>query len=228
MKQGIKLIIGLVFLNAILSHSTYYPGLPRGRTCNDRNNVPTIYSWHVHVVFNHNDDDQVQEALKLREQASKDLGLWPINTHMCRDLFHHNERCVFWIENEDGSDRPGPFGPFIVGQVGWYFMNEDYAEFVEYFLKHRGKYNFDVVFHPNTGCDITDHSWWTMWVGEEWPMNLTIWTYTESPAPNSREFVDEQGRLWRKGQRRHLSELLNDDSISPHMKQFLREHGEKH
>jgi hypothetical protein len=32
--------------------------------------------------------------------------------------------------------------------------------------------SFDVVIHPNTGCEYEDHGKWNLWAGNVWQLNM--------------------------------------------------------
>jgi aromatic ring-cleaving dioxygenase len=63
-----------------------------------------------------------------------------------------------------------PVGPFLTAQWAIFVTNDLFSETVQWFTQHRGKY--DVLIHPNSGCEIEDHSWWTIWAGNPWEINL--------------------------------------------------------
>jgi aromatic ring-cleaving dioxygenase len=196
--------IFLLSIATINTHSTFYPGLNSGGRCAVTNDIaPTVYSWHVHIIFNHRDPVETAKALEFRQKVIKDLEL----EIECDSIFHNGRDCYFFIENENEEEMnqgiPGPYGPFIIGQFGLFFLSENYPIYFAYFSKNRGQY--DIVFHPNTGCDISDHSDFTLWMGNTWPMNLALWYPEghpnaaniphESPAPKGSEYIDTQGRL---------------------------------
>jgi len=57
-------------------------------------------------------------------------------------------------------------GPFATAQWSVFLMPEDFADIVPWFLQNRNGY--DLLVHPNTGCELEDHSWWALWAGTAW------------------------------------------------------------
>lgn len=63
--------------------------------------------------------------------------------------------------------------------VGMFVPVHYYNAVVPWFLQHRGQ--FDLLVHPNTGCEYEDHSIWAQWSGPAWNMDMSIfdqWTQT--------------------------------------------------
>ena len=56
--------------------------------------------------------------------------------------------------------------------------------------QHRN--NHDVQVHPNSGCVIADHSTWSIWLGDKWKVDLSLFPEDLKPFDQSnvaREFV---------------------------------------
>jgi len=47
-------------------------------------------------------------------------------------------------------------------------------------MQNRG--NYDVLIHPNSGCELEDHSWWAFWGGNPWELDLSIMSH-DMPFP---------------------------------------------
>ena len=62
------------------------------------------------------------------------------------------------------------------------------------------KGEFSVLVHPNSGCEIEDHSWWAYWGGAPWPLDLTIFSYDQPfPWPEDEQVsfagIEDQGQV---------------------------------
>lgn len=49
-----------------------------------------------------------------------------------------------------------------------------YNAVVPWFVQNRGQFN--LLVHPNTGCEYEDHSIWAQWSGSPWNMDMSIFT----------------------------------------------------
>ena len=74
----------------------------------------------------------------------------------CDDMFHNNVSCM--VENE-----MEPYGPFPTAQWAVFVLPEDIGAMASWMMQHRKTYSIFV--HPNSGCEIEDHSDWPLWGG---------------------------------------------------------------
>ncbi len=65
-------------------------------------------------------------------------------------------------------------GPFAVGEWSMFVPVHYYGAVVPWFVQHRGQFN--LLVHPNTGCEYEDHSIWAQWNGNPWNMDMSIFT----------------------------------------------------
>lgn len=153
----ILVIFALVFLTS--SHPTYYK-VDRNITCVNPNPAP-IFSWHIHVLYWNKNANHTAGAYAIRDKfhaAFKDRLDAP-----CTDLFHQQKLCMF---NPDGE----AIGPFLTAQWAVFVTTDDFADVIPWFIQNRG--NYDVLIHPNTGCELEDHSSWAAWAGNPWEIDL--------------------------------------------------------
>ena len=130
--------------------------------------APTIYSYHIHVMFWQNNKPRTASALELREQfikrfelEGKDCEIFP------GDPAPGHEMCVFEVNLE-------PAGPFTTAQYAFYIPPGDLLETSAWMLQHRGVQ--DVFIHPNTGCETNDHTKWYTFSGDKWPIDASIFS----------------------------------------------------
>lgn len=169
--------IPLLFLSAIASviaHSTHYPHINRNETCFNPSPVK-IYSYHVHLLHWQHNLNHTAGALKVREnfiQAfNSTLGA------ICEDDFHNDHMCMF-------EPDPQPIGPFTTAQWAVFILPEHFSQVVPWFMQNREGY--DILVHPNTGCELEDHSWWALWGGKAWELDMSAFHHDE-PFPWSEE-----------------------------------------
>ena len=67
-----------------------------------------------------------------------------------------------------------PAGPFVTAQLSFFVPKAHYERAVSWSLQNKG--DLDLLVHPNSGCEIEDHSIWAFWGGNSWPIDLTIFT----------------------------------------------------
>ena len=92
---------------------------------------------------------------------------------MCEDLFHQNYTCTFEPEDD-------PAGPFVTGQWSIFLTTEDFEEYVTWITQNREGY--DILIHPNSGCEIQDHTTWALWAGKPWEIDETVFSH-DDPFP---------------------------------------------
>jgi aromatic ring-cleaving dioxygenase len=190
-------IITLIILQNVLSHSTHYPHVFRNETCY-KPEPAKIYSWHFHIIYWQSVEEHKKGALELRDKfvaAFQDQLTKP-----CIDLFHQDFMCMFPVDWE-------PVGPFVTAQWSLYFLPEHFNMVVPWIMQHRGKY--DALVHPNTGCEVEDHSWWAIWGGKPWELSLDALS-RDQPFP----WNDKKSTL----------ELVGSIDSSEVVKEYLKEH----
>ena len=107
----------------------------------------TIDHWHAHLYY----PADVSESEKLKpltELISKEFG-YSVGTR--------------WAK---------PVGPHPVGSCQITVPTGELDRFIPWILKNRG--SCDVFLHPNTGNDLEDHRDHAIWIGNSYPLNLTI------------------------------------------------------
>ena len=153
-----------------VAHPTYYPDVYRNESC--YNPEPAqIYSYHIHLVDLQTNQKDTEDAYKIRERfrvrfASK---LGPD----CHDLFHNEYSCIL-------DPDEGPAGPFPVANWSVFVLPESLELMAAWMVQNRGR--FSVLVHPNSGCEVEDHSDWTMWSGNPYPLDMTIFSH-DRPFP---------------------------------------------
>ena len=56
------------------------------------------------------------------------------------------------------EDADHPEGPFLTSQWSVFVPLESFSQTVSWIMQHRGIY--DILVHPNSGCELEDDSWW--------------------------------------------------------------------
>jgi aromatic ring-cleaving dioxygenase len=115
----------------------------------ERLDPSVIDSWHAHVYFDASSRDA---ALALRETIATELAGRV-------DLGRFHEKPV------------GPHPRFSY-QVA--FRNEQLAPLISWLTLNRG--DLTIFVHPNTGHDLEDHRDRAVWLGQQVPLVLSIFT----------------------------------------------------
>jgi len=147
-------------------HPTPYE-LPANMTCKDN---PPLRSFHIHLLFWQNNKENTAGALALKQQFAVDFNL--TLEPPCRDLFQEDRLCIF-------DPDMGPAGPFLTAQWAIFALPGQYNAPLQWFMQNRGDY--DVLFHPNSGCEVEDHTLWPYWAGRVWEIDATIFS-CDSPG----------------------------------------------
>eukprot|EP00349_Pseudokeronopsis_sp_Brazil_P001096 CAMPEP_0202965412 /NCGR_PEP_ID=MMETSP1396-20130829/9393_1 /ASSEMBLY_ACC=CAM_ASM_000872 /TAXON_ID= /ORGANISM="Pseudokeronopsis sp., Strain Brazil" /LENGTH=93 /DNA_ID=CAMNT_0049688115 /DNA_START=236 /DNA_END=520 /DNA_ORIENTATION=- len=85
-----------------------------------------------------------------------------------------NDRsCMFPVDEEAA-------GPFPTSNWAVYVLPEHVHEMTWWMHQRRG--DLSLLIHPNTGCEIEDHSIWALWGGAPWPLDLSVMSHDE-PFP---------------------------------------------
>jgi len=138
------------FLQIIECHYPKY-GAARNITCY----VPKpakIASWHIHLLFHQTNANHTKGAFDIRNKFNATFHdrIGP----QCKDLFDEDHLCMFEPDIE-------PIWPFLTAQWSIFVTNEDLTDMFSWFIQNRGIY--DILIHPNTGCEMEDHSDWVVW-----------------------------------------------------------------
>ena len=56
-------------------------------------------------------------------------------------------------------------GPFPIGEWSMWFSNPYLGLVVSWFNQNRE--GFNVLYHPNSGCEYEDHTDWAIWIGNK-------------------------------------------------------------
>ena len=89
------------------------------------------------------------------------------------DLFHNDYNCMLEPDTE-------PAGPFPVAEWSVFVLPESLLEMMQWMMQYRERYT--ILVHPNSGCEVEDHSDWAMWNGPAYPLDITIFS-KEQPFP---------------------------------------------
>ena len=106
-----------------------------------------IKDWHAHVYF---------------DPASRDAA-WALR-----------ERISASFDIEMGRFHEKPVGPHPRFSYQVAFKNEQLAPLISWLTLNRG--DLTVFVHPNTGNDLEDHRDRAVWLGQQVPLVLSIFT----------------------------------------------------
>lgn len=164
-----------------------------------------IFSWHLHVLFHQRNKAMMEDALRLYQEIADYLGL-DANSSTC-DLSFNDSMCLF---------KPVTViePPFLTGQWGLYFFTEDLVKVSNWITTNRG--TLDTLIHPNSGCDIEDHSWWVIWSGQPWPLDFSI--FKDDPWEKTSHTQER-----RKIELRSRQQIIEDSRTTELVKLFLAE-----
>ena len=167
------LLFSALFAVSTMAHSTHYYGVNRNESC-IHPQPAKIFSYHLHLLYLKKNQQQVTDAYAIRDRFVAQFAdrLGPD----CHDLFHNNHTCMLDPDYD-------PAGPFPVSNWSVYILpgpGSNLEPMMQWLVQNRGR--FSVLVHPNTGCEMEDHSDWTFWSGPAYPLDLDFFTHDE-PYP---------------------------------------------
>lgn len=134
-----------------------------------------FYSYHVHVLFEQHVPARVAAAAALlrRFQAAFAGAATACNeTATGNTTYPVSDVCFLeW-------DVP-PARPFPVAEWAVFVPPAHWAAVAAWVMRHRG--SLDVLLHPNSGCEVADHTEFPLWAGHRWPLDVTALHY-DCPA----------------------------------------------
>ena len=161
-----KVIILIALIGNIFLHPTKYPN-KINITCNDSANTPTIISYHTHILYMLTNPQEIEASMKLRERTIehfKDyLGV------DCEGRYDDGRLCMIIDHPFNITLRNGPFP---VGEWSIFVPLPYFSLVIPWLAQNRGQ--FSLLVHPNTGCEYEDHSIWAFWIGNPWPLDMSI------------------------------------------------------
>lgn len=221
------ILLSLMLLAIIHCHPHPYPHqhkrmLKNGEITRNPNcfypDPAEIYSWHVHILYNWHDQPSIDAAMELFTDTANHFGLDPKGD--CGDLDHNPEMCMFQPDTT-------PAGPFLTAQWAVFFFNDDLERVTNFISKNRRGHS--VVIHPNSDCGTEDHSWWAIWAGQPWPLNLQIFGDIGPAQSANKSFSEVFAAEMTPAKRnevksRRKQEILDDPETPELIKQYLREY----
>ncbi|CDW71527.1 UNKNOWN [Stylonychia lemnae] len=166
-----------VLLGSAITHPTYYK-VDRNITC-VQPSPAQVYSYHIHLLFFQDNKEDTESALQIRSDfmAAFNDTLGPD----CTDLFHNPYACM-------GSTDQAPDGPFPTAQWSVFVLPDHIGAMAAWVMQHRKSHS--MLIHPNSGCEIEDHSNWTLWGGQPWSLDLTTLHYDKPfPWDNAKDLI---------------------------------------
>lgn len=157
-----KYAIMFALIISILSHPTYYLGV--NQKCDQSTK---ILSWHIHIVFSLTNSEIYQRAMELHQKAREYFKDYVGPD--CNGRFDNGRLCFIY---DHDFDKILMEGPFPSGEWSMFVPVSYFNLVIPWFALNRGEFSYLV--HPNTGCMWEDHSEWSFWVGQSWPIDLTI------------------------------------------------------
>ena len=153
---------------SVIAHPSVYA--ERNATC-IAPVMPEVLSWHIHLLFHQTNEEHTKGAVAIRKAYEAEFG--SILGPDCQDTFAQTYNCMF-------PTIMSPDGPFLTGQWAIFLLPDSFYDTYTWMNQHRGEY--DILIHPNTGCELEDHSNWAAWGGNVWEINLDAMSH-DMPGP---------------------------------------------
>jgi DOPA 4,5-dioxygenase len=111
-----------------------------------------ITGFHAHVYF---DSASLAKAMGIREQLGNKFNV------------------------QLGRVHEKPIGPHPKSMYQVAFSSTEFAQLVPWLMLHRE--GLDILVHPLTGDDVSDHTRFALWLGERLELNIDV---LQKVAPN--------------------------------------------
>jgi aromatic ring-cleaving dioxygenase len=144
------------------------PSPPRNASCAVAT-VPLI-SYHIHVLFPRTDEEKVAAALRFQHDFMEAFDLLgkPNCSMTAGDPSPQTAAmCAFEIDWDAA-------GPFLTAQYSFFVPSPILTAAQAWAVRHRGI--LDVLVHPNSGCEVEDHTKWALWGGSKWELDTSIFS----------------------------------------------------
>jgi aromatic ring-cleaving dioxygenase len=105
--------------------------------------IGEIVAYHSHIYFT---DETRDIAVQLNEEVQDQFKIWDYR----------------WLDQSNGLHPTAMFR--------FAFLKEDFARYVEWILRRRQGLN--VLVHTVTGDDYLDHTYLTLWLGQQLPLGI--------------------------------------------------------
>ena len=166
-----SLVMLIVLVPSVVSHYTMYDwhAMPEDLKFSEANVTACedaeILSYHIHVLYWYKNADHTSSALALRDKFINHFHLNGINcTIMTGDPAPGHKMCTYFVDYTAG-------GPFTTAQYSFFIPVNRFTETSAWMIQNRGMH--DLFMHPNTGCEINDHTQWSTWSGKVWPLDMS-------------------------------------------------------
>mmetsp|Transcript_18704 Transcript_18704/g.66066 ORF Transcript_18704/g.66066 Transcript_18704/m.66066 type:complete len:187 (-) Transcript_18704:79-639(-) len=156
-------LLACVAMTPAAAHPTHYPRASNA-SCFEPEPAE-ILSYHVHLLYWGANNNSVAGAMAIREQFIDHFNLR--NEKPCHGLFHQGRMCMEEIDSV-------PAGPFVTAEWSAFFLPENITQIYPWAIQHRGEY--DILIHPNSGCEIEDHTIWAGWLGKPWDIDTSAFS----------------------------------------------------
>ena len=67
-----------------------------------------------------------------------------------------------------------PEGPFPTAEYSFFIPPSNLSATYNYLVQHRN--GLDVLLHPNSGCEINDHTIWAAFAGMPWRIDISAFS----------------------------------------------------
>ena len=114
------------------------------------------------MLYIGNNDKQFNDASRIR-QAFKDRFGSQLGPD-CSTQYHNDYNCFLEITRV-------PVGPFTVSEWSIFVLPEFLLPMMQWATQYREQYT--IFIHPNSGCQVEDHSDWAMFNGPAYPLDLS-------------------------------------------------------
>ena len=143
---------------------------PAGKSNLKCNEAPFL-SYHIHVMLWPKNKIQVDAALDFQKKFNNHFtedGKMPICDFKTGDPQPDRKTLCLWETSYEAV------GPWLTGQYAWHVPKDLYEVTTAWSKQNRD--DLDVMIHPNTGCEVEDHTEYATWAGKPWQIDPSIFS----------------------------------------------------
>ena len=125
-------------------------------------------SYHIHTLFWQMSAESVTKAMEFQQAFFDEFELNGVEicTFEAPDPQPNIEDiCAFEIDWM-------PSGPFVTANFAFFVPKGHYEKAVSWSMQNRG--DLDIFVHPNSGCHVEDHIKWSVWGGNKWVLDVSV------------------------------------------------------
>jgi DOPA 4,5-dioxygenase len=137
-----------------------------------------VKEWHFHVYWLARNAVSTASAHEFHRKLIEKIESDPAFSVVCHGV--SKERYPSLLKKPPQMNM-GPVGPHLSGSFECWIPYESLATALSWFILNRGE--LSILVHPLTRYEIRDHTERSIWIGQPWPLDLSVLSHDLGKAP---------------------------------------------